>query len=58
MVFVDHYAYCAPASIFEGAHYAASAVDLHILPRADDSGRQQNREVHHRAHSYVGVHRQ
>src|SRR5580698_10871050 len=57
MVFVDHYAHTAPASIFKAAHHATAAVNLHILARAHHVGRQQNRKVHHRSHRHVAIHR-
>jgi hypothetical protein len=40
LVLIDHYAYAAPAPILEAAHYAASAIDLHIAPGAHHIGGQ------------------
>src|ERR1700722_6909081 len=57
MVFVNHNTDAAAATIFEAAHDSATAVDLHVLPRAYYLGWQQNREVHHRPDRNIIVHR-
>src|SRR5581483_8029631 len=57
VVLIDHHAYAAPASIFEAAHHASPAVDLHPLSSAQDFSRQQDREIHHRPDRNVIVHR-
>ena len=41
LVFVNHNAHAAAATIFEAAHDPAPAIDLHILPRAHDFGRSR-----------------
>ena len=38
MVFINYYAYGAPALIFETAHHSAPTIDLHIPPQSHDFG--------------------
>jgi len=35
MVFINYYAYGAPALIFEAAHHSAPTIDLHSTPLAE-----------------------
>ncbi len=58
MVFVNYYANAAPALVFKAANHTAVAVDLHIATGTHNFSRKQDREVHHRTHWDVTVHRE
>ena len=58
MVFVNYYANAAPALVFKAANHAAMAIDLYIAPGTYDLSGKQNREVHHRTHGDVAIHRE
>ena len=58
MIFVNHNANPATALVFEAAHYAAMAIDLHIAMGTHDISRQQDREIHRRTHRNIAVHRE
>jgi hypothetical protein len=46
MVFVDDNPNTAPSAIFEAPHYAAPAVNLHILARAQHLRRKHDGEIY------------
>jgi hypothetical protein len=57
VILINYDAYAATASILKAAHDTASAIDLHVPPRAYDFGWQQNRKVNHGAYGHIVLHR-
>src|SRR5271170_7913461 len=58
MVFVTHYANSATALVFKAANHTAMAINLHVATGTHYISRQEDREVHDRAHRYVAINRE